>query len=106
MVNEKFGTITLHGMGAVTTHTILIAQCAKKALENQVNIIPTTSTISLIDDIIPEDMDKDIEVQQRYNSAIHIKIIAKEGLEKLQRKADILEQHPSRNQQHRLKRGR
>ncbi|CAO3650053.1 unnamed protein product [Cunninghamella blakesleeana] len=106
MVNEKFNTIHLHGMGAVTAHTILIAQCTKKALNNEVNIIPTTGTVTLIDDIIPEDMDKDIETQQRNNSVIHIKIVAKVGLEELQRKADILEQHPSRNQQHRLKRNR
>ncbi|KAF7726523.1 hypothetical protein EC973_008654 [Apophysomyces ossiformis] len=73
------------------------ALAVQEALSYHVDVKPTTKTVALIDDIIPEDMDKDIETQERLNSAIHIQIIAKAGLVELQQASRPMTSHPSRN---------
>lgn len=78
-----------------------MALAAQEALENQVTLKPTTETIALIDDIIPDDMDKDLETQKRHNSIIHITLEAKDGLAELQRKTGQIIHHPSRNRRSR-----
>ena len=79
-----------------------MALAVKEALQDQVVLKTTTETIALIDDIIPEDMDKDLETQKRYNSILHIRIEAKDGLAELQRKTGQLIHHPSRNRKSRI----
>ncbi|ORZ07565.1 hypothetical protein BCR42DRAFT_425765 [Absidia repens] len=56
MVNEKHSTITVHGMGAMLCRAIAIAQKTQTTLENQIELRVTTSTVTLIDDIVPDDM--------------------------------------------------
>lgn len=50
--------VTIHGLGGMLPRAISMALAAQKALENQVILKPTTETITLIDDIIPDDMVK------------------------------------------------
>ncbi|KAI7857558.1 hypothetical protein BDC45DRAFT_566016 [Circinella umbellata] len=56
MVNQKYKKVTLHGMGAQLLKTIQIAQAIQRTLHHQIDIKPTTETVALVDDIIPEDM--------------------------------------------------
>ncbi|CAO3595336.1 unnamed protein product [Absidia cylindrospora] len=93
----RHSTITVHGMGAMLCRAIAVAQKTQTTLENQVELRVTTSTVTLIDDIVPDDMDEDIQTQQRQNSAIRIDLVAKPGLMDLQKKAAMIAQHPSRN---------
>lgn len=105
-------------MGAMVLRAITIAQHTQDALENQVTLSMTTHTVTLVDDIIPHDMvrnlpvcsvtlmrflsivvvqDEDIQSQQRQCSAIRIDLHAKPGLAELQKKATRTAPHPSRN---------
>ena len=54
MYSQK--TITIHGLGAMVLRATSIALKAQEDLNDQISLKPTTETISLIDDIIPEDM--------------------------------------------------
>ncbi|KAI8328048.1 hypothetical protein BC941DRAFT_364123, partial [Chlamydoabsidia padenii] len=56
MMNEKHHAITVHGLGAMISRAIRIAQATQSALENQVDLRLFTNTVTLIDDIIPENM--------------------------------------------------
>ncbi|KAI9489328.1 hypothetical protein BDB00DRAFT_770897, partial [Zychaea mexicana] len=56
MVNEKYKQVTLHGMGAQLLKTVQIAQAIQRTLHNQIDLRPTTGTVTLVDDIIPDDM--------------------------------------------------
>jgi hypothetical protein len=101
LISTSHKSIVIHGLGAMVLRATSMALTAQDALENQITLKPTTETISLIDDIIPEDMDKDLEIQKRQNSIIHIKLEAKEGLAELQRKTGQIIHHPSRNRRSR-----
>ncbi|OBZ83085.1 Ribonuclease P protein subunit p20 [Choanephora cucurbitarum] len=101
MLKENQKTVTLHGLGAMILRTSSMALAAQAALEDQVILKPITETITLVDDIIPEDMDQDLFTQKRANSAIHIQIEAKEGLTLLQKKTGKIIHRPSRNRRSR-----
>ncbi|KAI8331088.1 hypothetical protein EDC96DRAFT_415497, partial [Choanephora cucurbitarum] len=58
MLKENQKTVTLHGLGAMILRTSSMALAAQTALEDQVILKPITETITLVDDIIPEDMVK------------------------------------------------
>ncbi|KAL0143866.1 hypothetical protein V8B55DRAFT_1481290 [Mucor lusitanicus] len=101
MLKENHKSVVIHGLGAMVIRATSMALAAQEALENQVTLKPTTETIALIDDIIPDDMDKDLETQKRHNSIIHITLEAKDGLAELQRKTGQIIHHPSRNRRSR-----
>ncbi|KAI7866506.1 hypothetical protein BDF14DRAFT_1811699 [Spinellus fusiger] len=101
MVNQRHTTVTLHGLGATISHTLSIALAAQVSMAGQVELKPNTDSVVLIDDVVPEDMDKDLETQERVNSAVHIKMIAKPGLTELQRQAGPVQSHPSRSKRRR-----
>ncbi|KAG2205546.1 hypothetical protein INT47_005921 [Mucor saturninus] len=101
MLKENHKSVTLHGLGAMVIRATSMALAAQEALENQIILKPITETITLTDDIIPEDMDKDLDTQKRQTSIIHIKLEAKEGLAELQRKTGQIIHHPSRNRRSR-----
>ncbi|CEP07978.1 hypothetical protein [Parasitella parasitica] len=101
MLKENHKSVVIHGLGAMVIRAISMALAAQIALENQIILRPTTETISLIDDIVPDDMEKDLETQRRQNSIIHIKLEAKDGLVELQRKTGQIIHHPSRNRRSR-----
>ncbi|SAM02991.1 hypothetical protein [Absidia glauca] len=97
MMSERHESVSVHGMGAMVLRAITIAQRTQAALENQVTLSMTTHTVTLVDDIIPHDMDEDIQSQQRQCSAIRIDLGAKPGLAELQKKVTRTATHPSRN---------
>ncbi|KAI8086842.1 uncharacterized protein B0P05DRAFT_13025 [Gilbertella persicaria] len=101
MLKENHQHVTLHGLGAMVIRASSMALAVQQALENQVLLKPKTETVQLIDDIIPEDMDKDLETQKRANSVIHIQIEATAGLAALQKKTGKIIHHPSRNRRSR-----
>jgi ribonuclease P/MRP protein subunit RPP20 len=49
-------TVTLHGLGAMVLRAVSIALAIQQQLNNQIDLKPTTETITLIDDVIPEDV--------------------------------------------------
>jgi ribonuclease P/MRP protein subunit RPP20 len=51
-------TVTLHGLGAMVLRAVSIALAIQQQLNNQIDLKPTTETITLIDDVIPEDVVK------------------------------------------------
>ncbi|KAI8368477.1 hypothetical protein BD560DRAFT_435512 [Blakeslea trispora] len=101
MLKENHSIVTIHGLGAMILRASAMALATQTALEDQVILKPTTETITLVDDIIPEDMDQDLSIQKRANSAIHIHIEAKAGLTALQKKTGKIIHHPSRNRRSR-----
>ncbi|CAO3608115.1 unnamed protein product [Mucor hiemalis] len=101
MLKENHKTITIHGLGAMVNCATSMALAAQQALENQVILKPTTETVTLTDDIIPDDMEKDLETQKRNSSIIHIQLEAKGRLAELQRKTGQLIHQPSRNRKSR-----
>jgi hypothetical protein len=48
--------VTIHGLGAMVIRATSMALAAQEALQNQIVLKPTTETITLVDDIIPDDM--------------------------------------------------
>ncbi|KAI9481385.1 MAG: hypothetical protein EXX96DRAFT_538583 [Benjaminiella poitrasii] len=56
MLKENHKTVTIHGLGAMILRAMSMALEAQLALQDQITLKPTTETITLIDDIIPEDM--------------------------------------------------
>ncbi|KAI8638986.1 hypothetical protein BD408DRAFT_435529 [Parasitella parasitica] len=56
MLKENHKSVVIHGLGAMVIRATTMALAAQIALENQVTLRPTTETISLVDDIIPDDM--------------------------------------------------
>ncbi|KAI8997817.1 hypothetical protein BDB01DRAFT_846425 [Pilobolus umbonatus] len=101
MVKENRKSVTLHGLGAMVLRATSFALTAQEELNNQVVLIPTTETVGLIDDVIPDDMEKDIETQKRFNSVIHIRLEAKGNLDQLQKKTGRIIHRPSRNRRSR-----
>ncbi|CAG8436894.1 14071_t:CDS:2 [Funneliformis caledonium] len=59
LMTDGHPSITIHGLGA--------------AIQN---------TVQIVDDIIPDDDDKDIESQTRHNSAVHIQVSLKEDVKR------------------------
>ncbi|CAI2162194.1 2968_t:CDS:2 [Funneliformis geosporum] len=59
LMTDGHPSITIHGLGA--------------AIQN---------TVQIVDDIIPDDDDKDLESQTRQNSAVHIQVSLKDDVKK------------------------
>ena len=53
---HSYRKVTLHGLGASIVRTVSLAQSVQSALHDQVELRPTTTTVTLVDDIIPDDM--------------------------------------------------
>ncbi|CAO3663926.1 unnamed protein product [Rhizopus stolonifer] len=102
MLKENQRTITIHGLGAMVLRATSIALTAQEELNNQISIKPTTETIALTDDIIPEDTEEDLGTQKRMNSIIHIRLEAKDGLVTLQNRTKKIIHRPSRNRRNRV----
>lgn len=95
-------TVTIHGLGAMVLRATSIALTVQEELNNQISIKPTTETIVLTDDIIPEDTEEDLSTQKRMNSIIHIQLEAKNGLASLQNRTKKIIHRPSRNRRNRV----
>ncbi|CAG8482996.1 6165_t:CDS:2 [Diversispora eburnea] len=71
--------IIIHGLGAAIQKSINLVLTLNDLLQNQIVYKVTTGTVNLVDDIIPDDDDKDLEVQTRNNSSIHIEVSLKDN---------------------------
>ncbi|KAJ3295935.1 ribonucleases P/MRP protein subunit pop7 [Rhizoclosmatium sp. JEL0117] len=71
---QKVSHVMVHGLGAAVTKAVSIALAVKDSMPG-IELHVTTSTVNLIDDVINEDdEDADDQVNERKNSAIHIRI--------------------------------
>ncbi|KAI8320309.1 hypothetical protein GQ54DRAFT_221951 [Martensiomyces pterosporus] len=74
LLDRQFPHITIHGLGAAIEQAIKLSNTVKASLGDQVTTDVTTDTVTLYDDVIPEDGSKDVVTQARQSSAIHIKM--------------------------------
>ncbi|KAJ2379603.1 hypothetical protein GGI05_006576 [Coemansia sp. RSA 2603] len=74
LLDKHYPHITIHGLGAAIQQAIMLADAVKESLANQVTMDVTSDTVTLYDDVIPDDPDAQIVTQTRQSSAIHIKM--------------------------------
>ncbi|CAH1760083.1 812_t:CDS:2 [Entrophospora sp. SA101] len=74
--------ITVHGLGAAIEKSINLVLALNDIMQDQIIYKTTTNTVQLIDDIMPDDDDKDLEIQTRCNSSICIQISLKDDVKK------------------------
>ncbi|KAF9976053.1 ribonucleases P/MRP protein subunit pop7 [Actinomortierella ambigua] len=74
LVEDGHDHILLHAVGAAIERAIAVAMGVSEACSGQVRCQTETSTVKLVDDIIPTDTEKDLDTQIRNNSAITIRI--------------------------------
>ncbi|GBC10524.1 hypothetical protein RclHR1_00970025 [Rhizophagus clarus] len=82
LMENGYPSITIHGLGAAIQKSINLVLALNDLTHNQIIYKTTTSTVQLVDDIIPDDDDKDLESQIRQNSAVHIQVSLKEDVKK------------------------
>ncbi|KAL1919552.1 uncharacterized protein VTP21DRAFT_2245 [Calcarisporiella thermophila] len=83
LLSDGEKVVIIHGMGAAINKAITLALAVRDKMADQVEIRCRTSTVMLVDDVEPEDMDEDLMTQERNNSAVHIELSLKEGAEKI-----------------------
>ncbi|KAI9505476.1 hypothetical protein GGI25_001022 [Coemansia spiralis] len=75
LVDRHYPHITIHGLGAAIQQAIQLANAIKASIgSNVVSMDVSTDTVTLYDDVVPQDNDSKIVTQARQNSAIHIKM--------------------------------
>ncbi|CAJ0649541.1 10151_t:CDS:2 [Entrophospora sp. SA101] len=74
--------VTVHGLGAAIEKSINLVLALNDIMQDQIIYKTTTNTVQLIDDIMPDDDDKDLEIQTRCNSSICIQISLKDDVKK------------------------
>ncbi|KAJ2798167.1 hypothetical protein H4R20_004917 [Coemansia guatemalensis] len=74
LLERNYPSITIHGLGAAIQHAISLANAVKASLGGQVTMEVSTDTVTLFDDLIPQNDTDDISTQMRQNSAIHIQM--------------------------------
>ncbi|ORX89792.1 hypothetical protein K493DRAFT_318450 [Basidiobolus meristosporus CBS 931.73] len=55
LLEQKVPTVTIHGLGKAVGKAILLATTLQDVLHDQVTMDCTTSSVKLVDDLIPED---------------------------------------------------
>ncbi|CAG8478813.1 9061_t:CDS:2 [Acaulospora morrowiae] len=78
LLEDGHPSITIHGLGAAILKSINLVLTLGDLMHNQIIYKVTTGTVELVDDIIPEDDDKDLEIQTRNNSSVHIQVSLKD----------------------------
>ncbi|KAL0079889.1 hypothetical protein J3Q64DRAFT_1751634 [Phycomyces blakesleeanus] len=56
MINERNNKVTLHALGATIKNCLSVALAVQEAMNHQVDLKPTTESVVLVDDVVPEDM--------------------------------------------------
>ncbi|CAM1331551.1 POP7 (predicted) [Pycnogonum litorale] len=79
LLDEGEEEVFLHGLGKAVTRAVNIALQIKSVGAGSVDVTVNTSTVDLIDDVIPESNNGEASVQTRKNSAIHIKLFKVNG---------------------------
>ncbi|KAJ2765377.1 hypothetical protein IWQ56_004123 [Coemansia nantahalensis] len=72
LLERNYPAITIHGLGAAIPNAIKLASTVRASLGGQTTMDVSTDTVTLFDDVVPEDADADISTQMRHNSAVHI----------------------------------
>ncbi|KAJ3183200.1 ribonucleases P/MRP protein subunit pop7 [Gaertneriomyces sp. JEL0708] len=72
---KEFTFLTIHGMGAALNRAIQLALHLREKNNSRISWTITTSSVTLIDDVEPEDVDDETACEVRQNSAIHIRIV-------------------------------
>ncbi|CAG8436360.1 2699_t:CDS:2 [Ambispora gerdemannii] len=80
LLQERYPKIIIHALGPAIPRAIDLVMQLNETTHNQIEYKTTTSTVSLFDDIEPEDEEQDYEIQKRYNSAVHIQVSLKKGV--------------------------
>ncbi|KAI9094034.1 ribonuclease P protein subunit p20 [Phlyctochytrium arcticum] len=70
--DEQYTTLTIHGLGAAMKRAIELALRLKEDNLDRISWTIETSTVNLVDDVEPEDVDDDLVSETRQNSSIHI----------------------------------
>ncbi|KAJ1880984.1 hypothetical protein LPJ57_001904 [Coemansia sp. RSA 486] len=82
LLDRHFPLVTIHGMGAAIQQAVMLANALKASLADQVTMDVTSDTITLYDDVVPDDPYADIVTQKRQTSAVHIKVALVDDLKK------------------------
>ncbi|KAJ1803176.1 hypothetical protein LPJ56_007024, partial [Coemansia sp. RSA 2599] len=82
LLDRHFPSVTIHGMGAAVQQAVMLANALKASLADQVILDVASDTVTLYDDVVPDDPNADIVTQKRQTSAIHIKVALKDDLQK------------------------
>ncbi|KAJ3163699.1 ribonucleases P/MRP protein subunit pop7 [Geranomyces michiganensis] len=69
-----FTFLTIHGLGAAINPAIELALHLKEQYQDQIAWTISLSTVTLVDDVEPEELDDDITTETRQNSAVHIRV--------------------------------
>ncbi|CAG8451428.1 6711_t:CDS:2 [Ambispora leptoticha] len=80
LLQERYPKIIVHALGPAIPKAINLVMQLNEITHNQIEYKATTNTVSLFDDIEPEDEEQDYEIQKRYNSAVHIQVSLKKGV--------------------------
>ncbi|KAJ1648427.1 hypothetical protein J3B02_000729 [Coemansia erecta] len=82
LLDRHFPLVTIHGMGAAIQQAVMLANALKASLADQVTMDVTSDTVTLYDDVVPDDPNANIVTQKRQTSAIHIKVALTDDLQK------------------------
>ncbi|KAJ3176313.1 ribonucleases P/MRP protein subunit pop7 [Geranomyces variabilis] len=74
-----FTFLTIHGLGAAINRAIELALHLKEQYQDQIAWTISLSTVTLVDDVEPEELDDDVSTETRQNSAVHIRIVKVNG---------------------------
>ncbi|TPX70589.1 hypothetical protein SpCBS45565_g01658 [Spizellomyces sp. 'palustris'] len=73
--SSDFTFLTIHGLGAAINRAIELALYLREKNPDRITWTITTSSVILVDDIEPEDVEADVYTEPRQNSAIHIRVV-------------------------------
>ncbi|KAJ3168646.1 ribonucleases P/MRP protein subunit pop7 [Geranomyces variabilis] len=74
-----FTFLTIHGLGAAINRAIELALHLKEQYQDQIAWTISLSTVTLVDDVEPEELDDDVSTETRQNSAVHIRVVKVNG---------------------------
>ncbi|VDN58361.1 unnamed protein product [Dracunculus medinensis] len=74
LLDNKFNSVTLHGLGAAVNRTVNVALQIQRKLVDSVKLDVRTSTVRVTDDLFPLYDEVDFKTNVRNISAVHIKI--------------------------------
>ncbi|KAJ3155478.1 ribonucleases P/MRP protein subunit pop7 [Geranomyces variabilis] len=74
-----FSFLTIHGLGAAINRAIELALHLKEQYQDRIAWTISLSTVTLVDDVEPEELDDDVSTETRQNSAVHIRVVKVNG---------------------------
>jgi len=74
LLNSGESELFIHGLGAAVSRAIHLALQLKSKYHGSVDVMVTTATVTLCDDLVPKVDELDADSRTRKNSAIHIRV--------------------------------